>query len=148
MFKDTITFRELQKELQIIEDRICAKLANLKIKLEDNLLEWKKRNDCLKRELHETRARSGRKRALLLEEIRCSICLEYMTDPHLLPTCYHRFCRQCIHDAMRENGRSCPLCRRSITIEPKRDEFARSIANIILGSGSNNEANHQPNNSR
>lgn len=47
----------------------------------------------------------------LEEEIRCSICLETLTDPHYISDkCRHVFCKGCCI-ATFENVEHCPLCR-------------------------------------
>ena len=65
-------------------------------------------------------------------ELRCSVCLEHMKDPHILPSCCHRFCKSCITNSMDMSGRSCPLCRTEISDEPKPDNLAKIITDTDL----------------
>lgn len=122
--------------------QLIVKYLEEKCRQIESLEKMKKKQQYYSKQLEEEleeRRRHTKSLKKLKEELRCSICWESMKDPHLLPICCHRFCGQCIHDTMTsQNDRSCPLCRRSITIEPKRDEFARLVAKIIT---SNNESN-------
>ena len=43
-------------------------------------------------------------------EVRCTICLETLSDPHLLSHCKHTFCKACCMAAL-EDSDCCPLCR-------------------------------------
>ncbi|XP_067829945.1 zinc-binding protein A33-like isoform X2 [Heptranchias perlo] len=71
---------------------------------------------------------AGRQVECLTEELICSICLEFLTDPVILE-CGHDFCRSCVTRswANRETG-SCPQCR---TVSPQRDlRASRSLARL------------------
>uniref|UniRef100_A0A7S3Q2F9 RING-type domain-containing protein n=1 Tax=Chaetoceros debilis TaxID=122233 RepID=A0A7S3Q2F9_9STRA len=46
--------------------------------------------------------------------IKCSICLETLEDPYVVPDCGHRFCKECIHESIRLGNRQCPECRQII----------------------------------
>lgn len=54
---------------------------------------------------------SPRKR--LQEEVTCSICLDFYTNPVILD-CGHNFCQKCIVQHWQEAGKSCacPLCKK------------------------------------
>ncbi|XP_019860742.1 PREDICTED: TNF receptor-associated factor 3-like isoform X2 [Amphimedon queenslandica] len=43
-------------------------------------------------------------------EIECPVCLNILTDPHLVSCCGHNFCGSCIERLKASNG-SCPLCK-------------------------------------
>ncbi|XP_058027663.1 E3 ubiquitin-protein ligase TRIM11-like [Ahaetulla prasina] len=51
---------------------------------------------------------------VLLEELTCSICLDFFQDPVLIPECGHNFCRGCLTRSWgtSESEASCPQCRR------------------------------------
>ncbi|GFH44839.1 hypothetical protein CTEN210_01313 [Chaetoceros tenuissimus] len=68
--------------------------------------------------------------SILHGELECSICFGLMEDPHILPSCRHRFCKKCIVGAIDVNGHTCPLCRTQIG--PKRDDLAKIITESIL----------------
>ena len=43
-------------------------------------------------------------------EIECPVCLNILTDPHLVSCCGHNFCGSCIGRVRASNG-SCPMCK-------------------------------------
>ena len=43
-------------------------------------------------------------------EIECPVCLNILTDPHLVSCCGHNFCGSCIERVRASNG-SCPMCK-------------------------------------
>ena len=43
-------------------------------------------------------------------KIECPVCLNILTDPHLVSCCGHHFCGSCIERVRASNG-SCPMCR-------------------------------------
>ncbi|XP_011404978.1 PREDICTED: TNF receptor-associated factor 3-like [Amphimedon queenslandica] len=43
-------------------------------------------------------------------EIDCPICLNILTDPHIVSCCGHNFCGSCIERIKASNG-SCPMCK-------------------------------------
>ena len=43
-------------------------------------------------------------------EIKCPICHDILTDPHLVSCCGHNFCGSCIERVKASNG-SCPMCK-------------------------------------
>lgn len=51
--------------------------------------------------------------------LKCSLCLNLLTEPKLLP-CFHTFCLKCLQDYARHNAKDkafkCPVCEESITI--------------------------------
>ena len=42
--------------------------------------------------------------------LKCSICLEFYFDPHVLP-CLHTFCLHCLEPLVKDGTISCPQCR-------------------------------------
>lgn len=56
----------------------------------------------------------------LMELTQCSICLEMLNDPRVLP-CHHSFCFNCLQNFVERSGREegeipCPNCRKSFTL--------------------------------
>ena len=43
-------------------------------------------------------------------EIKCPVCLNILTDPHLVSCCGHNFCGSCIERVKASNG-FCPMCK-------------------------------------
>ena len=43
--------------------------------------------------------------------LKCSICLEAVTDAHCSPECLHRFCSSCITQSLHVCNHECPTCR-------------------------------------
>uniref|UniRef100_A0A1X7T930 RING-type domain-containing protein n=1 Tax=Amphimedon queenslandica TaxID=400682 RepID=A0A1X7T930_AMPQE len=54
-------------------------------------------------------------------EIECPVCLNILTDPHLVSCCGHNFCGSCIERVKASNG-SCPMCK-----EKEYQSFIRSV---------------------
>lgn len=50
------------------------------------------------------------------KDLECSICLETFTNPHVLISCFHVFCKVCI-DEWRAKDSECPLCREKFNVE-------------------------------
>ncbi|XP_059827025.1 E3 ubiquitin-protein ligase TRIM39-like [Hypanus sabinus] len=64
----------------------------------------------------------------LTEEVICSICLDFFTDPVILE-CGHNFCRSCITRCWeREERNSCPECREEIADRTLR--ASQALANL------------------
>lgn len=42
---------------------------------------------------------------------KCTICLEVMKNPVVLPECMHRFCETCVEKSLRKCKHECPNCR-------------------------------------
>ena len=62
-------------------------------------------------------------------EIECPVCLDILTDPHLVSCCGHNFCGSCIERVKASNG-SCPMCnlkRRNIKQYLTRSVYVLSM---------------------
>ncbi|XP_059814399.1 zinc-binding protein A33-like, partial [Hypanus sabinus] len=71
---------------------------------------------------------SKRKAESWTEEVFCSICLDFFTDPVILE-CGHNFCRSCITQCWeREQRNSCPECREEFADRTLR--VNRALANL------------------
>lgn len=46
--------------------------------------------------------------------IECPICFEVLLDAHTIPDCQHRFCGECIKQALVSGNTGCPTCRNCI----------------------------------
>uniref|UniRef100_A0A7S3Q360 RING-type E3 ubiquitin transferase n=1 Tax=Chaetoceros debilis TaxID=122233 RepID=A0A7S3Q360_9STRA len=44
------------------------------------------------------------------ETAKCQICLETISDAHIIPGCLHRFCGGCIKESLQKNGNECTEC--------------------------------------
>ena len=42
---------------------------------------------------------------------RCPICLDFMEEPVMVITCYHKFCKGCIESYISGKKKECPVCR-------------------------------------
>ncbi len=64
-----------------------------------------------------THAYEPNSKDVILELIKCPICLEIYTDPRMLP-CQHSFCRCCLERLADNDGRwgRCPQCRQLFRI--------------------------------
>eukprot|EP01117_Protostelium_nocturnum_P001866 TRINITY_DN1237_c0_g1_i1.p1 TRINITY_DN1237_c0_g1~~TRINITY_DN1237_c0_g1_i1.p1 ORF type:complete len:424 (-),score=74.95 TRINITY_DN1237_c0_g1_i1:58-1329(-) len=70
----------------------------------------------------------------LAEEVKCSICLGYFSEPVALD-CFHTFCLSCIDQLVNEENRvDCPLCRKNYKLDArgiKGLKYNHYLANII-----------------
>ena len=70
----------------------------------------------------------------LLENLKCSICLDFFTEPQTT-SCEHVFCKDCILPIFDDNdgiiSGNCPFCRKLIYKDELRANF---ILNNIIGS--------------
>ena len=65
-------------------------------------------------------------------EVRCTICLETLSDPHLLSHCKHTFCKACCMAAL-EDSDCCPLCRAPASRRSCHpDEFMARLASAVV----------------
>ncbi|CAI2362687.1 unnamed protein product [Moneuplotes crassus] len=69
-----------------------------------------------------------------LEMCRCPICLNFMEDPVMTTTCYHKFCKKCIENIISRPKKECPVCRlplgcRRLLVKDKKLE--KIIASLI-----------------
>ncbi|XP_058027664.1 E3 ubiquitin-protein ligase TRIM39-like [Ahaetulla prasina] len=68
---------------------------------------------------------------VFLEELTCSVCLDFFQDPVLIPECGHNFCRGCLTRSWgtSESEASCPQCRQTFGLRsllPNR-QLARMV---------------------
>ena len=59
---------------------------------------------------------------ILEEPLKCSICLDVYTDPHVL-VCLHTFCKPCIDQLETSNCVTCPDCREVSLMKNVRKDF-------------------------
>ena len=108
---------ELQLRIQFYERRNntvrVEHLKNLKIKLEDEI---EKLNEKFKERLKNN----------------CSICMDNLQKPVLVPCCQNIFCGKCVLEWMKQHD-TCPLCRSNIDVSDliyvKEKEDKRSEEN-------------------
>jgi len=53
--------------------------------------------------------------SLVDNHFKCSICLDTIEGPNVIPECLHRFCDTCINKSIQRCGARCPTCRARIT---------------------------------
>ena len=74
------------------------------------------------------------------EHAECPICLETISHAHIVPGCLHRFCGNCIKEALRKCNNECPECREAIPTkrhlrkDAKFDTFVSVLLKIMLKS--------------
>lgn len=72
----------------------------------------------------------------LLEEIKCSVCLDNLQKTVTSKDCRHRFCEKCIMRVIQVGPRKCPVCstkiisKRSIIADPLTDSIAFKIIQL------------------
>ena len=69
---------------------------------------------------------------LVDNHFKCSICLDTIEGPNVIPVCLHRFCDTCITEASIQRGCAgthCPTCRAKITSrrDLKKDQLLEDI---------------------
>ncbi|GAU91770.1 hypothetical protein RvY_03964 [Ramazzottius varieornatus] len=66
-------------------------------------------------------------------ELSCAICLDILRDTRTTKECLHRFCGECISQALRSGNKECPNCRsklasmRSLRPDPLFDNIIRIV---------------------
>ncbi|XP_062865669.1 E3 ubiquitin-protein ligase TRIM17-like [Trichomycterus rosablanca] len=66
------------------------------------------------------------------ENLKCSICLDFFTDPVVL-SCSHSFCTSCINRNWNESeARKCPLCRKKSRHAPCKSLVIREISEVVV----------------
>ncbi len=66
------------------------------------------------------------------DHMECPICLDTLTETHIVPSCQHRFCGGCIKQSLSKCNNECPSCRvhiptrRSLRPDPVFDTLVRS----------------------
>ncbi|QDZ20697.1 RING-type domain-containing protein [Chloropicon primus] len=73
--------------------------------------------------------------AALREATTCTICLSTIQNTRAVKECLHRFCRECIEVAMRQNRPECPLCKTRIPSRRscKEDKAFDALLESIYG---------------
>merc|ERR1712130_51482 len=61
----------------------------------------------------------------------CAICLSILRNVKTVPKCLHRFCGECIEDALRKGRKECPTCR--VEISSRRDLRSEPRIDFLLG---------------
>ncbi|XP_055354106.1 E3 ubiquitin-protein ligase RING2-like [Paramacrobiotus metropolitanus] len=70
---------------------------------------------------------------ILEQELQCAICLDILRNTRTTKECLHRFCDDCISQALRNGNRECPNCRtklismRSLRPDPLFDDIIRVL---------------------
>ena len=80
----------------------------------------KKEYEELQSQLKEKERLLSQLKAILKEvvtdnDVLCTICLEKLQNPCILPDCLHRFCKDCLHDSILLCSTKCPACRKRIS---------------------------------
>merc|ERR1712125_174015 len=61
----------------------------------------------------------------------CPICLSILRKVKTVMKCLHRFCEECIVDALRKGKKECPTCR--VKIPSHRDLRSEPRIDFLLG---------------
>ncbi|GFH61956.1 hypothetical protein CTEN210_18432 [Chaetoceros tenuissimus] len=80
----------------------------------------KEEYEVLQSQLKEKERLLSQLKAILKEvvtdnDVLCTICLEKLQNPCILPDCLHRFCKECLHDSILLCSTKCPACRKRIS---------------------------------
>ena len=51
-------------------------------------------------------------------QTKCPICLNILCDPHETDCCANNFCRTCIERVQEDDRKSCPMCKKPVTMRP------------------------------
>lgn len=89
--------------------RLCKRMADIHA-LNRIISSQMERNKNLQKrcEKAESKIKHYKKLLSILHgELECSICFGLMEDPHILPSCRHRFSKKCIVSAIDVNGHQC-----------------------------------------
>lgn len=93
----------------------------------------------------------------LENELSCSICLDILRNTRTTKECLHRFCEECIGQALRSGNKECPNCRKKLvsmrslrpdpifdtlirTIFPNRAELDKQQSDLLAKLDKNNNA--------
>lgn len=65
---------------------------------------------------------------------KCSICLNVLSNPYIIPECCHHFCCDCIHEYIQAGNRECPTCRVYVASRQslRRDELFGKLMKRLL----------------
>ncbi|GFH61933.1 hypothetical protein CTEN210_18409 [Chaetoceros tenuissimus] len=70
----------------------------------------------------------------LVKDLECVVCLDIVSNPHIVPDCCHRFCKDCIEEAI-HRFKSCPLCMSHISSKRhlRKDVVMGKVADYVRG---------------
>lgn len=68
-----------------------------------------------------------------LENYRCSICTELLTDAIILAECEHSFCRFCINEVIKNGNMLCPDCRTPFSSPDDVKQPYRIMRQVLSG---------------
>jgi hypothetical protein len=82
----------------------------------------------------EDTAVASRANEKLQKEMSCPICLDWLSDPHVLP-CQHAFCGECIDQHLRSHREGfCPTCRApTVRRAPRRSPQLAAMVELFRG---------------
>jgi len=66
----------------------------------------------------------------LLDELKCSVCLELFEEPLALP-CLHTFCYRCLKEVVEDHSVTCPLCRSEHQLELKELKVNWDVKKVV-----------------
>ena len=80
----------------------------------------------------EDTAVASRANEKLQKEMSCPICLDWLSDPHMLP-CQHAFCGECIDQHLRSHREGfCPTCRApTVRRAPRRSPQLAAMVELV-----------------
>ena len=65
------------------------------------------------------------------EDMKCSVCLSVLRDPHLTSCCGNHFCQSCI-TRIKSDGNSCPLCQERYFTTMLNKSVSRKIKDLTI----------------
>lgn len=69
----------------------------------------------------------------ILEDLKCSICMEIMLNPVVTNPCAHRFCRKCFHFWSHDKTKlRCPCCSTTQKSCPKNCHFSNKLITTLI----------------
>lgn len=90
-----------------------------------------KNNNLNKDESQSTSSASEEKPFLLLEDVTCKICLNFMVRPVTLP-CKHDLCYVCYENCVAKSNLACPMCRKRISVWCRQATKTNTVVNEVL----------------
>jgi len=86
--------------------------------------------------------------APILEGLKCAICLDVLKNTRIVMDCLHRFCEECIEQALK-CGKHCPICRvvipsrRSVAPDTRFDQIIAAVLGPQAHSLEDNDDQHE-----